>query len=271
MIKSILSSSALTCGALAFISSNADASSLTLDNTFYTNPNAWVYVWDNDVSTGSFETGTSWHLLKSTNDTTLTECPTDYNPSANDPVFVGYTFSYTDGKQILTQNDTAITATLPPSISYSRVYLGTNVKLTGTDNLFSGGSTLTFDFGDLTNSQSGISMGDFWKQDTVVNFAGTLTLSDKTFSYTLFESTKMYQNEGSWNASGFTVVDANGNKLTYDATGAGTEGTFWLEQVMDANKNFTISLKANAVPEPSVPALSLMALIGLLVRRRRKV
>ena len=271
MIKSILSSSALTCGALAFISSNADASSLTLDNTFYTNPNAWVYVWDNDVSTGSFGTYTSWHLLKSTNDTTLTECPTDFKPSAHDPVFVGYTFSYTDGKQILNQNDTAITATLPPSISYSRVYLGTNVKLTGTDNLFSGGSTLTFDFGDLTNSQSGISMGKFWKQDTVVNFAGTLTLSDKTFSYTLFESTNMYQNEGSWNASGFTVVDANGNKLTYDAKGAGTEGTFWLEQVMDANKNFTISLKANAVPEPSVPALSLMALIGLLVRRRRKV
>ena len=270
MIKSILSFSALTCGALAFISSNADASSLTLDNTFYTNPNAWVYVWDNDVSTGSFGTYTSWHLLKSTNDTTLTKSSTN-TPTTNDPVFVGYTFSYTDGKQILNQNDTAITATLPPSISYSRVYLGTNVKLTGTNNLFSGGSTLTFDFGDLTNSQSGISMGKFWKQDTVVNFAGTLTLSDKTFSYTLFESTNMYQNEGSWNASGFTVVDANGNKLTYDAKGAGTEGTFWLEQVMDANKNFTISLKANAVPEPSVPALSLMALIGLLVRRRRKV
>ena len=270
MIKSILSFSALTCGALAFISSNADAYSVTLDNTFYTNPNAWVYVWDNDVSTGSFGTYTSWHLLKSTNDTTLTKSSTN-TPTTNDPVFVGYTFSYTDGKQILTQNDTAITATLPSSISYSRVYLGTNVKLTGTDNLFSGGSTLTFDFGDLTNSQSGISMGDFWKQNTVVNFAGILTLSDKTFSYTLFESTNMYQNEGSWNASGFSVVDANGNKLTYDATGAGTEGTFWLEQVKDANNNFTVSLKANAVPEPSVPALSLMALIGLLVRRRRKV
>ena len=138
-------------------------------------------------------------------------------------------------------------------------------------------SAVTFNFGDFSGTST-ISMGEFWKQDYTVSFAGDVTMTGDTFSYTLFSATNMYQNDGTWNALDVSVTDASGNKLTYTTDEAlfGTAGYYWLEETGDANANggspFTLTLKAAAIPEPS--AFGLLAGLGALAlvasRRRRK-
>ena len=83
----------------------------------------------------------------------------------------------------------------------------------------------------------------------------------------------MAQNAGTWNASGVTVTDAQGNTLQYttDKDKIGTTGYYWLESTYTVQGSTnTVKIVARAVPEPATATLSLLALCGLAARRRRK-
>ena len=247
--------------------------SITTDDTFYTNPNAWVYVWTGAGAEGNWNDGSNWVIYTGKNDDTA-ETQADYKPVNADPAIIGYTFSYVDGKQVLTANDTAITVnTVSWMGNNNRFYIGHNVTLQGKSNGFSGGQTVTFNFGDFGGT-SVISMGDFWMQgNATVNFTGEVTMTGNDFSYTLFTATNMAQNSGIWNASGVSVIDAKGNILTYttDEDKIGTAGYYWLESTYAGQGTAnSVMLVAKAIPEPTTATLSLLALAGLAARRRRR-
>ncbi len=255
--------------------------SVTLDSTYYNGLGAgqasWVYVWTGS-STGEYGTATNWSFLRNTGSTSLEQGESN-KPVNYDPAFIGYDFSYVNGQQIMTANDTAITVTAPTWMGNGTncrdVFLGNNVTISGTNNGFDT-NTVSFHFGDMSQTRSSIQMADFWKRAGTVNFTGTLDMTSPLFKYTLFHSTKMYQNVGTWNAD-FTITDQYGETLQYaemDSENVGKDGYYWLEAegVADGNNpgDFTISIVAQATPEPTTATLSLLALAGLCALRRRK-
>ncbi len=255
--------------------------SVTLDSSYYNGLGAgrasWVYVWTGS-STGEYGTATNWSFLRNTGSTSLEQGESN-KPVNADPAFIGFTFSYNEdtSEQILTANDTAITVTAPTWMGNGTncrdVFLGNNVTIYGTNNGFDT-NTVSFHFGDMSQTQSSIQMADFWKRAGTVNFTGTLDMTSSSFKYTLFHSTKMYQNVGTWNAD-FTITDQYGETLQYAEMGSenvGKDGYYWLEQTGSGTDggDFTISIVAQATPEPTTATLSLLALAGLCARRRRK-
>lgn len=252
---------------------NAEFSFIT-DNSFYANPTAWVYVYTGAGATPtSWDDTSNWNLYTSVTDNEA-ETGGGYKPVNADPAIIGYDFSYVDGKQVLTANDVAITLNTATWMGNgNRFYLGHNVTLQGSSNGFSGSQTVTFNFGDFGGT-SVISMGDFWMQtNAAVNFSGEVTMTGNDFSYTLFKASSMKQNAGSWNASGVSVVDTNGNTLTYttDEDKIGTAGYYWLESTFAGESTSNVvTLVAKSIPEPTTATLSLLALAGLAARRRRK-
>lgn len=271
-MKNYIAIAALLAAGSAF--ANA-AYTVTTDNSYYTNPNAWVYVWKDGVASGNWETGTNWEHYKDVSDVDP-DIVMDNKPVNADPAFIGYDFSFVDGKQVLTATADEITVTTPTWMGGSgRVFLGSNVTLLGGSNGFFGGQAITFNFGDFSGS-SIISMGDFWMQTNArVNFAGEIQMTASTFSYDVFCATNMAQNAGVWNASEVSVKDANGNVLVYtaDEVNFGKAGYYWLESTYkgEGTKN-VVSIKAVALPEPStfglLAGLGALALVG--TRRRRK-
>ena len=248
--------------------------SITTTNSMYTNPNAYVYVYTGASNAPSnWDNTWNWDCYTSATDSEA-ETGGQYRPVNADPAFIGYDFTFVDGKQVLTANDTAITLNTQTWMgSGNRFYLGHNVTLQGSNNGFSANNVVTFDFGDFGGT-SVISMGDFWMQPgATVNFTGTITMTDTEFSYTVFTSTNMAQNDGTWNASGVTVTDAQGNTLQYttDESKIGTSGYYWLESTYTGQGSAnTLKIVAMSVPEPTTATLSLLALCGLAARRRRK-
>ena len=247
--------------------------SITTTNSMYTNPAAWLYVYtgasDNPTN---WDNGSNWKYYESVSDDTASSGSN--TPVNADPAFIGYDFAFVDGKQVLTANDTAIKLnTVARMGGGSRFYLGRNVTLQGVDNLFSANNTVSFDFGDFGGT-SIISMGNFWMQNNAtVNFTGSITMTDSVFSYTVFTSTSMGSNAGTWNASGVTVTDAQGNILQYttDESKIGTSGYYWIEcTYTGVNSPTDVRIVAMSVPEPTTATLSLLALCGLAARRRRK-
>ena len=247
--------------------------SVTLDSSYYNGLNdgkaSWVYVWTGS-STGDYTSASNWSCLKSTSNQTMVDAVN--GPTSADPSFIGYDFSYVDGKQIMTANDTAITATA--HVFFSHVFLGNNVTITGDGSVFSGGRNTIVNFGDLGQTNSSFKVGSFWKQNGTVTFSGTLDMTSSSFEYTLFHSTAMAQNHGTWVAD-FTITDQYGETLQYAEMGSenvGKDGYYWLEQTGSGTDggDFTISIVAQATPEPTTATLSLLALAGLCARRRRK-
>ena len=270
-MKNYITVAALLAAGTAF----ANAYTVETDSTFYTNPNSWVYVWTGRGADTNWGTAGNWATLRSPGASSTQAA--DNGPAAADPVFIGYDLSFADGSQVLTSNNEAITVSVPSNFATNEnrtVYLGSNVTLSGVDNIFQG---VTFNFGDFSGAST-ISMGQFWKWDFTVSFAGDVTMTGDTFSYTLFSATKMYQNAGTWDATDVSVTDASGNKLTYTTDEAlfGTAGYYWLEETGEASDTgsspFTLTLKAAAIPEPS--AFGLLAGLGALAlvasRRRRR-
>ena len=271
-MKKYIALTALLAAGSAF--ANA-AYTVTTDDSYYTNPNAWVYVWNNGVASGEWNTGENWAYYKGVSDD-APDTTEGYKPVNADPAFIGYDFSFVDGKQILTATADKITVVTPKWMGGSgRVFLGSNVTLLGVNNGFSARQTITFNFGDFSGS-SIISMKDFWMQDgAVVNFAGEIEMTASTFSYDVFCATNMAQNAGVWNASEVSVKDANGNTLLYatNENDIGKAGYYWLESTYkgEGTEN-VVSIKAVALPEPStfglLAGLGALALVG--TRRRRK-
>ena len=270
-MKNYITIAALLAAGTAF----ANAYTVETDSSFYTNPNAWVYVWTGNGADTNWGTAGNWECLTSLG-ASSTQAAANA-PAGADPAFIGYDLSLDNGSQVLTSNTEAITVSVPSTLSTNAtrtVYLGSNVTLSGGDNIFQG---VTFNFGDFSGTST-ISMGDFWKQAGTVSFAGDVTMTGDTFSYTLFSATNMYQNAGTWDARAVSVTDASGNKLTYttDEARFGTAGYYWLEESGEAsasgNSSFTLTLHAAAVPEPS--AFGLLAGLGALAlvasRRRRR-
>ena len=272
-MKNYITIAALLAAGTAF----ANAYTVVTDATFYTNPSAWVYVWTGDGTDTNWGTAGNWDTLRSLGASSTQAA--DNGPAVADPAFIGYDLSFADGSQVLTSNNEAITVSVPSIFTTNvtrPVYLGSNVTLSGVDNIF---RDVTFNFGDFSGTST-ISMGLFWKQAGTVSFAGDVTMTGDTFSYTLFSATNMYQNAGTWDASAVSVTDASGNELTYTTDKAlfGTAGYYWLDaegaEKVDGsgNSSFKLTLHAAAVPEPS--AFGLLAGLGALAlvasRRRRR-
>lgn len=240
------------------------ADTITLDESFYKNPNTWVYLWNSTTS--------SWDILDSVDDTGLWT-GSNQAPSADngDPSFYGYTFSVVDGVQTLTGSAEAITLAAPAWVSGGGkgVYIGSNVTLTGNDNGLRANANIHF--GDIASSQFKYT-DQVWKKGDA-NVYGSLTLSSDVFSHTFFSVANMREASGGWNFSSFSVTDAAGNSLTYttDEDKIGKAGYFWVEETaFTQGSAYTATLKALAVPEPTTATLSLLALAGLAARRRRK-
>ena len=268
MMKKHITVAALLAAGTAF----ANAYTVVTDDTFYTNPSAWVYVWTGDGTDTNWGTAGNWDTLRSLG-ASSTQAAAN-GPANADPAFIGYDLSFDNGSQVLTSTDDALTISAPKWLDGGkRIYLGSNVTLSGGNNGF---KDVTFNFGDFSGTST-ISMGDFWKQNYTVRFAGDVTMTGDTFSYTLFSATNMYQNAGTWDASAVSVTDASGNELTYATEEAyiGKAGYYWLEETGEASdaggSPFTLTLKAAAIPEPS--AFGLLAGLGALAlvasRRRR--
>ncbi len=242
------------------------------DSSLYTNPNAWLYVWTGDGENSNWDNGNNWAYYQSAGDDTA-DVAAGQKPVNADPAFIGYDFTYENGKQYLTANNTEITVTTPTWMGGNgRIYLGNVVTLYGTNNGFSSNQTITFNFGDFSGS-SVIEMGSFWMQGgATVNFAGNITLTESDFSYTLFTSSNMAQIDGTWNAEAVTVTDANGEALLYavDESDIGKAGYYWIETTGTKGGAYSVSLVAKTIPEPATATLSLLALAGLAARRRRR-
>ncbi len=259
MKKSLTIISLLLAGAL---SGNA-AYSVTTDDSFYTNPAAWLYVWTGSAGDNSWDSGTNWDYYQNATDQDASS-DSSHKPISSDPAFIGYNLSIVDGKQVLTANNDSLTVTMTAWPS-THIYLGTNVTLQGNDNGFNTGTTI--DFADFSGTST-ITMGPFWKRGDV-NFTGSVTMTSDTFEYTLFTSSALNQDAGVWNGSGINVVDALGNTLTYSADVTDAAGFYYIEKTQSDGIT-TIKLRATAVPEPATATLSLLALAGLAARRRRK-
>ena len=268
-MKKHITIAALLAAGTAF----ANAYTVVTDATFYTNPSAWVYGWTGNGADTNWDTAGNWECLTSLGASSPQAAANA--PAGADPAFIGYDLSFADGSQVLTSTDDALTISAPQWLNGGkRIYLGSNVILSGSSNGF---QEVTFNFGDFSGTST-ISMGEFWKQDYTVSFAGDVTMTGDTFSYKLFSATNMYQNDGTWDASAVSVTDASGNELSYTTDEAlfGTAGYYWLEETGEANANggsqFTLTLNAAAIPEPS--AFGLLAGLGALAlvasRRRRK-
>lgn len=236
------------------------ADSITLDSSIYSN--AWVYVWN--------PTTNSWDYSSSINDQNLIT-NSGYAPSAqnSDPAFIGYTFSYVNGEQILTSTDITMTANAPIWIGSKGAYLGANVTATGADNGIRSGAKIHFS--DISTSQL-VYTAKVWKQGNA-SVTGSLTLDSDTFSHTFISVASMQQSEGGWDFSNFAITDSKGNTLTYttDEDYIGKAGYFWVEETAYTQGSaYSATLVAKAIPEPTTATLSLLALAGLVARRRRK-
>lgn len=240
------------------------ADTLTLNESFYSNPSTWVYLWNSTTN--------SWDILDSVADTDLWT-GSGYTPSTNsgDPFFYGYTFSVIDGVQTLTGSSELVTIAAPTWVSGGGkgMYIGSNVTMTGADNGIRANANIHF--GDIATSQFNYT-DRVWKQGDA-NIYGSLTLSSDVFSHTFFSVANMQQASGGWNFDNFSVTDAAGNSLTYttDEANIGKAGYFWVEETaFSQGAAYSVTLKAMAVPEPTTATLSLLALAGLAARRRRK-
>ena len=269
MMKKHITVAALLVAGTAF----ANAYTVETDSSFYTNPNAWVYGWTGNGADNAWGTAGNWECLTSLG-ASSTQAAANA-PAGADPAFIGYNLSFADGSQVLTSTDDVLAISAPTWLDGGkRIYLGSNVTISGGNNGF---KDVTFNFGDFSGTST-ISMGDFWKQNYTVSFAGDVTMTGDTFSYTLFSATNMYQNDGTWDASAVSVTDASGNELFYTTDEAliGKAGYYWLEEEGEANPDggspFTLTLHAAAIPEPS--AFGLLAGLGALAlvasRRRRR-
>ncbi len=253
---------------------------------------ASLFVWDETPDRGGTSGNSSakcW-LFNSDVDTATQVTYTGTNtPGAQAHCYIGYTFSFEEGRKVFTQTGTAITVTQAGSYNYlwlgdnvrytmatwpssgQTVYLGAHSVVTGTSNGYSNGATYNYDFGKFSGDAL-ISMGAFWMQPNAkVNFLGDVVMTSDTFSYTLFSATNLAQNAGSWNASGISVTDAYGTSLSYAGyfTDASSIGLGEYGLVLDGG-NIVLMANAVAIPEPSAASLGLLSMSAFLFRRRRK-
>lgn len=246
----------------------------------------WVYVWNN-ASGGEYGTASNWGAVKSTTQGALASVTG--TPGGNDVAYIGYTYSYSDGVQTFSQlaERPAMTITgggspktlfLGDNVTYNApawpdstrmVYMGENSRYVGTSQGFRSGNTYTFDFGTM-NGTAQIAMGDVWVQACTMKFQGNVTMTEDTFSYTLFSATNLAQNAGTWVASDVSVTDQFGQSLAYAGYVTDSSlidrGQYGL--VLDGG---SVKLLANGtIPEPATATLGLFGLAALMMRRRRR-
>ncbi len=280
MKKTIL----MTLAALG-LAGMAQADTINANEAFYTsNGNGWLYLWTgagDDKETSNYA---NWEYYQNAS-STVAGSSNGNTPGTKAQTFIGWDMTITDGTQVLTSNNTQYDVTLSngqwlgAQNATGEWYIGSNVTVTGT-NVGIGGTagalnSFSFYFADLATSNSSITLDTLWIRQTNITLEGTLNMTGSDFSKVLFTGTNMQQSEGIWDASSLIVTDANGQALTYagsDSEHVGEEGYFWLEIKGGETEGstLTVSIVAQATPEPTTATLSLLALAGLCARRRRK-
>lgn len=246
----------------------------------------WVYVWTN-TSGGAFNTASNWGAVKNATQGSLVAA--GGSPANADVVYIGYTYSYSNGVQTFSQLSThpSMTVTggaspktlfLGDNVTYQApswpdstrmVYMGENARYAGTSQGFRAGNTYTFDFGSMSGTAQ-ISMGSVWVQACTMKFQGDVAMTGDTFSYTLFAATDLQQNSGTWVASDVSVTDRFGKDLAYAGyvTDAAQIARGQYGLVLDGGS--VKLLASGTIPEPATATLGLFGLSALMLRRRRK-
>ena len=280
MKKTIL----MTLAALG-LAGMAQADTIVANSDFYTsNDNGWLYVWTGNGDNDQTSNYANWEYYQNAS-STVAGSSNGNTPGTKAQTFIGWDMTITDGTQVLTSNNTQYDVTLSNGQwlgaqgATGKWYIGSNVTLTGTNvgigGTSGGNNNFGFYFADLATSNSSITLSTLWIRTTTITIEGTLDMTGSDFSKVLFTGNDMQQSEGTWDASGFIVTDANGQALTYadsDSGHVGEAGYFWLETEGGETQGstLTVTLVAKATPEPTTATLSLLALAGLCARRRRK-
>lgn len=248
---------------------------------------------DNYVYLLSNQTENNWKFLasgKTSGD--LGSGDSNYYPaSASDGCIIGYSYDSSTG--IFTAGSGANKSGL--KISSSEVYLSGELDVYGDffgsdrtiylvkDTMFNMigdvgfHGTTTFDFGDLTNNTSVIKKScekQIWNV-TGLTFNASYDMASTgstTLSYTLIDNAAFYSYTPSTsNITGnISVTGLNNETLSYIGVITDISTLHEGESALLVNGG-TISLVASSVvPEPTTATLSLLALAGLAVRRRRK-
>ncbi len=214
-----------------------------------------------------------------------------YPASAGDGAIVGYTYDPETGKFTAADIATSVSiGDIGASVSYfsgtvtlgggdmksSTMNLAPNTTLTCSADLGTK-RDVTMEFGDLTNSSSKFvhNNRNFWLNvDTAITLSGSYTMTEATvdsrelFSYVGLAAqgyTLTFVND-------FSVTDRYGNTLVnagvidnLENLKVGQAALLW--------QNGTVSLVAMEgaapIPEPTTGTLSLLALAGLCIRRRK--
>ena len=128
-MKNYITVAALLAAGTAF----ANAYTVETDSSFYTNPNAWVYVWTGAGADDAWGTAGNWVTLRSLGASSTQAAQN--GPAGADPAFIGYDLSFDNGRQVLTSTDDTLTISAPQWLDGGkRIYLGSNVTLSGGSN-----------------------------------------------------------------------------------------------------------------------------------------
>lgn len=129
---------------------------------------------------------------------------------------------------------------------------------------------MTVDYGDLTSSSAKLSTNQALWTDGLgaVTFAGSYTMSASLLNYELFSSTDIFDLKDNGLVNEFKVQDKDGeleNRGVINNLDDLQAGQYAL--MYQGGK---VSLVAKSIPEPAGVALSMMALAGVVSRRRRR-
>ena len=208
-----------------------------------------------------------------------------YPAGAGDIWVTGYTYE----KGIFTPNSGIVDSTFynEESLKANHVYVGTSGELgwgdfrttlttlhLGKDVVLTFGDlgikhNVTLDYGDLTGSAARLVSTKIWLGEAnAITLSGAYTMTSSYLEYVLIDTTNgMDGVREDWLSNEMTVCDELGALANRGVISDIDELKVGEYALLHAGNR--VSLVAKAIPEPATVSLSLLALAGLWVRRRR--